>query len=114
MLRGTDSINLKLVEATPPPKTTNVVTINEYLDSLQKRSVSDGESSNPEMMKKECYNFVRSRFHRVTNRAKAQWMRSLISILYAEMGVSGVQNSEPSAVPEGYRSTRGRPRKVAA
>lgn len=112
MLRGMDSINLKLAKANPLPKNANVVVINEYLDSLERGSPRQENGTDPESTKKESYNFVRVRFHRVPNRAKAAWMRSLISILFGEMGVSGPQSVEPSAVPEGYRSTRGRPRNV--
>lgn len=118
MLRGSDRLNVKLMEATPPPRTNNVVKINEYLDSMEKSGPRLVETASPDASKKDCYNYVHLRFQRLPNshKTRSAWIHSLAGMLLAELGVSGTQTIEPVAIPDGYKAVRGRPRvkKVAA
>lgn len=116
LLRGNDRLNVKLMEATPAPKTTNMVKINEYLDAMEKPGPRLVESDNtPNQLQKECYNYVHLRFQRLPNNGKtrANWLHSLAGMLLAELGVGNAVSIEPIAIPEDYRVTRGRPKKTA-
>lgn len=117
MLRGNDTINAKLIEATPPPKTGNVVAINKWFDKLETGKSNKGEDrdNKPDSLKRECYQFIHSRFQRLPHNSKtrAAWVHSLSGMLLAELGVSGAQSIEPVAVPESYRPRpKGRPAKA--
>lgn len=114
MLRGADHISVKKVEASPPPQTTNVVTINEYLDTISAPTPQEPQTD-PALLKKECYNFVHTRFQRLprAGRSRSAWLHSLLGMLLAELGVSSPQTIEPTAIPSDYRSSLGRPRKTA-
>lgn len=112
MLRGSDRLNVKLMEVTPPPKSNNVVKINEYLDAMEKPGPRLVESNNtPTQLQKECYNYVHLRFQRLPNNSKTRsnWLHTLAGMLLAELGVSGAQSIEPVAIPDGFRAVRGRP-----
>ena len=115
MLRGTEKINLKAVKASPPPKTTNVTQINDYLDKIQ-APVREAAETNPEVLKKECWMKIHSAFQRLPNnsRTRSAWIHSLLGMALTELGVSGAQTVTPVAVPDTYRPARGRPRTVAA
>lgn len=116
MERGVDTINLKRLEASPPPKTTSIVRINEWVDSIQARAPKEERLESPEDLKKDCYNYTHSRFTRLpsSHKIRSQWMRSLIGMMLADLGVSGLQSISPESPPEGFIAVRGRPRKIAA
>lgn len=105
MQRGVDTINLKRVEKNPPPKTSNVVKINEWVDSIQKPETREPSASSPETLKRECYNFVHARFQRLpsTGKARAAWMTHLMGMMLTELGVSSPQTIEPQAIPAWFR-----------
>lgn len=112
LLRGNDKLNIKLMEATPAPKTTNIVRINEYLDEMERPGPRLVENDNtPTQLQKECYNYVHLRFQRLPNNSKTRtnWLHALAGMLLAELGVSGAQSIEPIAIPAGFRAVRGRP-----
>lgn len=116
MLRGANRINVKAIEASPPPDTTNVVKINEYLDSIEHPFRAHTPESNPEVLKKECVNFVTSRFERLprAGRTRPAWMVSFLGMCLAGAGYTTPITVEPVAIPEYYRGTRGRPKAAAA
>jgi hypothetical protein len=116
MMRSTENLNVKMVEATPPPKTQNVTKINNYFDKLPTGGkLVEAKSETPDALKKDCYNYVHLRFQRLPNNGKtrAAWIHSLAGMLITEMGVSNPITVEPVAIPDDYRVSRGRPRKSA-
>lgn len=117
MLRGTDRINMAAIAASPPPSTTNAVKINEYLDEMEKpgpRIVP--QPRDPETLRKECVNFVQSRFQALpkAGRVRPAWMRQFLGMCLTISGETQAVTIAPVAIPEGYRVTRGRPKKMAA
>jgi hypothetical protein len=116
MQRGVDSINIKRLDKTPPPKTTSVVKINEWVDTIQRREPKEERSEIPEEMKRDCYNYVRSRIMRLPSSTmkRAAWLRSLVSMLVADLGVAEMKTIEPVPAPEGFAVIRGRHKKIAA
>ena len=116
MMRSTENLNLKMVEATPPPKTQNVTKINDYFDRLRTGpKLVEAKSQTPDALKKDCYNYVHLRFQRLPNNGKTRsaWIHSLCGMLITEMGVGNPISVEPVAIPDDYRVSRGRPRKTA-
>lgn len=116
LMRGTDAINARVVKALPPPKSADLQTINAYLDKISRveQGKDEEDSNDPELLKRECFNFVRTRVARLdmTGRAKVAWMRSLAGMMVGLLGVSNSLEISPSAAPDGYVRPRGRPRKV--
>lgn len=117
LMRGTDSINARLVKAFPPPKSNDVTVISTYLDKLAKKERGQKEpdqSTLAETMKKECFNFIRTRWERLpadmTKREKTAWMNDLRGMTMTLQGVSNTLTIEASAIPSHYVRPRGRPR----
>lgn len=73
------------------------------------------EPQDPATLLKECYRFVSLRYKRLpsNHKTRASWLRSLVGMLLADLGVSGQQTFAPQAVPEDFVAQRGRPRPVA-
>lgn len=116
MMRSTENLNLKMVEASPPPKTQSVTKINDYFDALRAGpKLVEAKSQTPDALKKDCYNYVHLRFQRLPNNSKTRsaWIHSLCGMLITEMGVGNPISVEPVAIPDDYRVSRGRPRKLA-
>lgn len=118
LMRGTDSINARLVKAFPPPKSNDVKVISTYLDNIAKkernRRDKPDESKLAEIMKKECFNFIRTRWERLpdsmTKRDKTAWMNDLRGMTMTLQGVSNTLTIEATAIPSNYVVPRGRPR----
>lgn len=116
MMRSDDRLNLALIKSGPkPPRTTNVVKINEYLDNLQRgpRLVSAEASKTPEDVKKAMFHASSLLLRKVSGRQKASILHSVVGMLLTEIGVSNPMSFDPVAVPDTFRATRGRPRKAA-
>jgi hypothetical protein len=117
LMRGTDTINARLVKAFPPPKSTDVAVISTYLDKIAKKergqSVETDEDQLPELYKRECFNFIRTRWARLpetmSRRQKTAWMNDLRGMTMTLQGVSSL-TLEASAIPDDYVRPRGRPR----
>lgn len=114
MLRGTDKLNVKRIASNPPPKTTSVIKISEYLDAMEKPIPRVNTTSN-EDLQKEAFNFICNRFQKVEgdDRDRVGWLHSLVGMLLAVAGIGSPQSIAPVAVPEGFRIVRGRPRLMA-
>lgn len=118
LMRGTDSINARLVKAFPPPKSNDVAVIDAYLDKIAKKERGQreepDESKLAETMKRECFNFIRTRWERLpasmTKREKTAWMNDLRGMTMTLQGVSNTLTIEASAIPSDYVRPRGRPR----
>lgn len=110
----------------PIPTNANEQQAVTYLDQLenvrkQDRSTSDqlfavAVPQDPTTLLKECYRFVALRYRRLPNnsRQRANWIRSLVGMLLADLGVGGQQTFSPQAVPEGFKAPRGGARQVAS
>lgn len=108
----------------PPPSNASEVQANTWLDQIEqvrKDTRASGETMNvlavpvpqdPQTLLKECYRFISMRYKRLPNnsKTKANFVRSLIGMILAELGVSGQQTFAPVAIPEEFRVGRGRPR----
>jgi hypothetical protein len=108
---GMDTIDPKLVKKNPPPDTSSEPKLVEYLRDLnqkQKAGRTASVESDNEVLKKESFNWVRTRMERLPARQRKAWLESLITILtsYAE--------GKTEAVPEKYIVPRGRPRTIQA
>lgn len=117
LMRGTDTINARLVKAFPPPKSNDITVINTYLDKIAKKERGKKEPDErllAETMKKECFNFIRTRWERLpetmTKREKTVWMNDLRGMTMTLQGVSNTLTIEASAIPSHYVRPRGRPR----
>lgn len=116
MLRSDDRLNIALVKSgTTAPRTTNIVKINEYLDSVQltgPRLVP--QTRTPDDVKKAMFHSASLLLKKVSGRSKAAVLNSVVGMLMTELGISNPMSFEPQAVPENFRAVRGRPKKVAA
>lgn len=101
----------------PPPSTATEEQANTWLNQLEQvRKESKGlfvvpVPQDPQTLLKECYRFVALRYKRLPNNSKsrANWVRSLVGMLLADLGVSGDQTFAPHAAPESFKIGRGRP-----
>lgn len=115
-----------IVKRMPPPDTESERDINEWLDRIEEKrlkrieerrapgsvivEVGDGEE-----MAKDCYQlFVRclGRLQPKSHKAKSAFVLRLSGLMFAKIGVSGVQSVEVVAIPPEFERKRGRPRKV--
>jgi hypothetical protein len=118
MRRGYKPVLLKMMENNPPPKTEDPVKIRKYLDKIEKtpRPVeTEAIKWDSDVLLKEVVNFANSRFEKLprNTRTRTAWVRSLIGMLMTKFGLGTEQAFDPIAIPEGFRSVRGRPKKAA-
>ena len=106
----------------PPPKEPTSEQAETWLSQLEKVR-KEGRTSppfvvempvtpqDPQTLLKECYRFVSLRYKRLptNHKTRAAWVRSLTGMLLADLGVSGAQSIQPTAIPEEFRAQRGRP-----
>lgn len=117
LMKGTDSINPRLVKAFPPPKSTDVAVISNYIDKISQKArgkkEDDSEDQLAETLKRECLNFIRTRWQRLpesmSKRDKNAWMNDLRGMTLTLQGISNQMTIEASAIPAGYVRPRGRP-----
>jgi hypothetical protein len=119
-------IYTEAVAKLPPPQSANEVQANTYLTQLEqvrKETRSSGANlftvpvpQDPQTLLKECYRFVSLRYKRLPNNSKtrAQWVRNLVGMILADLGVSGEQTFAPHAAPEDFKAQRGRPAQLVA
>lgn len=104
----------------PPPVGATEEQANTYLTQLEavRKEERGGAGpfvvpvpSDPQTLLKECYRFVSLRYKRLPNNSKsrANWVRSLVGMILADLGVSGEQSFTPHAAPEDFKAQRGRP-----
>lgn len=106
----------------PPPQSATEEQANTWLNQIEqvrKETRASGEAGlfavpvpqDPQTLLKECYRFVSLRYKRLPNnsRTRATWVRSLVGMLLADLGVSGEQTFAPHAAPEEFKAQRGRP-----
>lgn len=119
LMKGTDSINPRLVKAFPPPKSTDVKVISNYIDKISQKARGEREQSSDEnemaeTMKRECFNFIRTRWQRLpegmSKREKNAWMNDLRGMTMTLQGIANQLTIEAQAIPDGYVVPRGRPR----
>lgn len=107
MLRGMDTINAKMVESHPPPKTRDHAKIGRYLDKLQRpQLVLIKDSIDDES--KRTLNKVRLAYDRVGNRGKAPFMERLIGMEMTLAGIEG-RRFDPIPIPDDFVIRVGRP-----
>lgn len=114
--KGIKAIHIKRVEHHPPaPKTKDPVKIEKYIDSLKSATSHPEVIHTSDTLLKECVNFVSSRFDKLPHNGKTRtaWVRSLIGMLMTKFGMGTEQPFGPMAIPDNFRSTRGRPKQVA-
>lgn len=113
----------------PPPPNPTQEQANAWLDAVDKARKTAPESGtvaprgevvppvpqSPDVLLKEAYRFVHSRYRKLPTAGKARqtWVHKLIGMVLADLGVSGTQTFSPIAVPEGFKAERGRPRSAA-
>jgi hypothetical protein len=106
----------------PPPTQATEEQANTWLNQIEQvrketRATAGGGMftvpipQDPTTLLKECYRFVNLRYKRLPNnsKTKANWVRSLVGMILADLGVSGEQTFAPHAAPEDFRAQRGRP-----
>lgn len=116
MMRPDDRLTVKAIKDAPkPPRTTNVVKINEYLDSIQARkpiTVVRQESS-PESVKKAMFHSAHLLLARIAGKQKQAVLSDVVGMLLTDIGIASEQRFSPQGIPDSFRATRGRPRKAA-
>lgn len=98
----------------PPPKTEDKGKILKYLDTLKPLRVEIAKS--PDLLLKECINFVGTRWSQLppNHKARTAFMRALMGMLLSKFGVANELSFAPMAIPDSFRSQRGRPVSRAA
>lgn len=118
LMRPNQRLDAKMIKSSPPPKTTDPVVINEYLDNLTKKSRAkqlQNIENNPEVLQKQAFNAVRNYYDKLPKGSfRRTWMKSLTSMLLTLAGVPEDASVSPTAIPEGMVSVLGRPRKKEA
>lgn len=117
MLRGMNRIDLDAVRELPPPRSSNVTVINEYLNELSNRpSAPREETYDPNLLKRECLNFVKLRYDRIpaVGRSRSAWLTSLIGMMLTQHGITQPTTITPVPIPESFKVARGRPAQKAA
>jgi hypothetical protein len=115
MMRPDDVFTVKSLKAAPrPPRTTNVVKINEYLDGLQHqkgpRLVAERKSADE--IQKALFHSASLLLSKLPKTKKLAVLASVTAYLLSEIGAEEM-SIKPVAIPESFRIQRGRPRKVA-
>lgn len=103
----------------PPTKPTEEqarVWLNQVEDVRKKSRAVAGFSivpQDPGTLLQQCYRFVALRYKKLphTKRVRDNWVRSLMGMLATEFSVTAVYQT---AIPEEFRTQRGRPRTVGA
>jgi len=112
----------------PPPSQATEVQANTWLDQIEQvRKETRAQASgggmftvpvpqDPQTLLKESYRFVSLRYKRLPNSSKvrASWVRSLVGMILADLGVSGEQTFTPHKAPEDFVAQRGRPQVASA
>lgn len=116
MLRGTNRLNVKRIEAMPPPRTNDPVAINEYLTQMERPSTYVPADVVPEDSKRDAVNTVVRAYERLprAGRVRSAWMRSVVAMLLAASGNTEPVTITPVPIPESYTRPRGRPKIVPA
>lgn len=100
LMSGLDNVNIDAVKVIPPPKSNNPKEMHAYLKQV---SGKETVAHNPEVMQKECANFVRSRWEKLpaewSHKKKSDWMRTHCGICMGFIGVSGEQKVIAEAIP---------------
>jgi len=100
LLSGLDKVNVETIKIVPPPKSSDPKVMREYLRTV---SGHPKVAFDAEVMKKECVNFIRTRWEKLpaewAGRKKSDWMRSLCGMAMNVAGVSGEQKIEVEAIP---------------
>lgn len=115
MMRGVDTIPAKMVEAMPPPRTTDPAKIGRYLDKLAKGAGPQlvlKPAANLEMELRKTFNVVRLAYDRVALRHRDSFMERLIAMEMSLAEMPG-RKFEPESVPAEFVVKRGRPPKAA-
>ena len=110
----------------PPPKEPTMEQANTWLTQVEKvrkeehatesTAFTMGVPQDPQTLLKEAFRFVSLRYRKLPNNAKARagWVRSLVSLLLSEFGVTGQQTFMPQTVPDTFKAQRGGARVAAA
>lgn len=117
MLRGMDRINLEAVRQMPPPRTTNVTKIDDYLSKIERhREPANVQEATMDDLKKRFYHNFRGLVAQipVNTRLRTFWMRDCLGMALTELGFNTTQTISPVAIPDSFVSARGRPRKEEA
>ena len=109
--RGT-KIDLKVLALKPPPETKDKGEIAAYLDTVRPIRGRIDVAKSPDLLLKECVNFVSTRWAQLpqNHKTRTAFMRSLIGMLLGRFGVANEQSFAPMAVPDNFRAQRGRPK----
>jgi hypothetical protein len=106
-------IDPEILKKSTPPQTTDRTAIQKYLETLRPVRATS-EAKTPDLLLKECFNFVASRWAMLPNNMKTRtaFMRSLFGMLLAKFGVATPQSFVPEAAPQTFHKKRGRPLKA--
>lgn len=105
--RGT-KLSVEVLAQNPPPKSTDKEAIVRYLDNVKPMRVEVAKS--PDVLLKECVNFVSTRWGQLPSNHKARtaFVQSLVGMLLGKFGIANTQSFSPMAVPDNFKSQRGR------
>lgn len=116
MMRPDDRFTVKAFKAAPrPPRTTNVIKINEYLDSIQrKHGTTHVERKAPEDVKKAMFHSLRLLLSKVPTKQRTMLLIDVIGMVLTDAEITSEIRIAPKAIPDSFLVTRGRPRRAVA
>jgi hypothetical protein len=120
----------RAVEIMPPPRSPDADQANRYLDQVEtwnreRRSIIEkgkkkGKSmvdelvkpGDPDKLLRKSYRAFEMFFKRLPNdrRTRRHFIEKLVGMMLADLGVANSQTFEPTAIPEGFKAVRGRPK----
>jgi hypothetical protein len=116
MMRPDDRLTLRAIKDAPkPPRTTNVVEINQYLDKLAQRKPAEHSAK-----ERKAEDVKRAMFHAShlllaklqQGREKKAVLLDVFGMLLTDAGITVDVTIKPVAIPETFRAVRGRPRSI--
>jgi hypothetical protein len=103
----------------PPPRTTDPVKINNYLDRLQEKKrefyVREENTLSLNEALQECFRFLDSRIQRLPNnhKTRASFCEKIVGMIMTDLGVSQPRQFSPVAFESSWKAKRpGRPPKI--
>lgn len=112
MMRPDDRLTLQAIKDAPkPPRTANVIAINDYLDRLQqtKPTTPTLQARTPTELQRVLFHSIRLVLNKMSNPAKRKAFEIVCGMVLSEIGVKQL-TIKASAVPDTFQVSRGRPK----
>lgn len=111
LMRPNQRLDAKMIKSSPPPKTTDITVINDYLDRVAKKTRAkqlQNAETDREVLLKQAFNSARNYCDKLSKGARKSFMKELSGMLLSYAGVE--ESVKPLEVPDGMVAVLGRPR----